>query len=273
MDLRAANLVLALANLPGRAVPPAPGHDVSRFAEAWVAAAAEPALGLDAVLRRVKQQVSIATDGDQVPAEISTLVNEFAFQPRSPASMEWDRIATSRDPVAFESFRQRWPGDPLALEAAKRIETLEWERAKAGLDPSSVRQFLTRFPQHQDALQWLKSHSAKEKTSANAAVLSAIERYSKAYESRDIEALQSARPSLTPAERKRLQEAFRGFKSIKYRLSPLGEPAVEPTGASVKCRLQVEMRSNDGGSPRPVDQSVIVKLRRQGETWAIDSIQ
>ncbi|MBL8238603.1 MAG: caspase family protein [Bryobacterales bacterium] len=273
MDIRAANLVLAMANLPGRAVPPAPGHDVARFTEAWVSVAGEPALSLDAALRKIKQQVSIATDGDQVPAEISTLVNEFAFQPRSPAAVEWDRISASKDMAVFEGFRQRWPGDPLAIEAGKRIEALEWTRTKIDADPKAVRQFLARFPQHQEALEWLKTNTASEKANANGAILAAIERYAKAYESRDADALQAARPGLTPTERKRLEEAFRNFRSIKYSLTPAGDPAIETNGASVKCRLKVEMRSNDGASPRPVDQPVTVKLRRQGDIWTIDSIQ
>ena len=273
MDIRAANLVLALANLPGRAVPAAAGRNISRFTEAWVNAASEPGINIDAVLRRIKQQVSQATNGEQVPAEISTLVNEFAFIPRSLAAAEWDRLSSSRDPLTLEAFRQRFPGDPLAIEAAKRIETLEWDRAKAAADPKSVRQFLTRFPQHQEALKWLGTQETNEKASAGAAVLAAIARYSKAYESRDIDALVAVRPGLIPAERKRLEQAFREFKSIRYSLTLSGEPAIEPTAATVKCRLKVEMRSNDGGSPRPVDQTVTVKLRRQAEAWIIETIQ
>ena len=72
---------------------------------------------------------------------------------------------------------------------------------------------------------------------------------------------------------KRLEQAFREFKSIQYSLTPAGEPVVDSTAATVKCRLRVEMRSNDGGNPRPVDQNVTVKLRRQAEAWVIDSIQ
>jgi hypothetical protein len=273
MDIRAANVVMALANLPGRAVPAAPGRDIARFTEAWVNAAAEPGINLDAALRHIKQQVSQATDGEQVPSELSTLVNEFAFIPRSPAAAEWDRLGASRDPIALEAFRRRFPGDPLAMEAAKRIESLEWERARTGADPKSVRQFLTRFPQHREALKWLSTQEAGEKTSASAAVLTALDRYSKAYESRDVDTLQVVRPGLSATERKRLEQAFREFKSIRYSLTPVGEPALEPTAATVKCRLKVEMRSNDGGSPRPVDQPVTIKLRRQSDAWIIDSIQ
>ncbi len=273
MDIRAANLVLALANLPGRATPPAPNRELSRFAEAWTAAIAEPGLSLDAALRHIKQRVSQSSNSEQVPAEISTLVNDFAFNPRSPAAQEWERLASSSDSAALEAFRLRFPGDPLALEAAKRIESLEWTRVQAAPSQQSVRDFLARFPRHAQALQWLSANSANELASANAAVLSAIRQYSAAYESRDIAAVVAARPSLTPAERKRLEEAFRNFKSIKYHLTPVGDPLVDPTAATVKCRLSVEMRSNDGGSPRPVEQSVTVRLRRQADAWLIDTIQ
>lgn len=273
MDIRAANLVLAMANLPGRAVPAAPGREIGRFTEAWVNAASEPGVALDAAMRRIKQQLSQATGGEQVPAEISTLVNEFAFQPRSAAAMEWDRVAGLKDPAAFEAFRQKFAGDPLAIEAGRRVEQLEWERVKAAPDARSVRQFLTRFPQQQEALQWLKAHEASEKANVNTAVLEVIARYAKAYENKDVEAMQAARPGFAAADKKRLEQAFREFKSIRYSLTPTGDPAIEPTVATVKCRLKVEMRSNDGGSPRPVDQAVTVKLRRQADAWVIDTIQ
>ncbi|MBI2686140.1 MAG: caspase family protein [Acidobacteria bacterium] len=273
MDIRTANLVLALPNLPGRGTLPAPGRELSRYTEAWVAAAAEKGMSLDNALRRVKQQVSQSTGGEQVPAEISTLVNEFAFQPRSLAAVEWDRIANSRDIAAFEAFRERFPNDPLVTEAGNRVRTLEWDRVRADGDPKAVRLFLSRYPRHVEAARWLAAQEANEKNSTSSAVLGAIERYSKAYESRDVDSLQAVRPGLGPAERKRLEQAFREFKSIKYSLTPAGEPAIEATAATVKCRLKVEMRSSDGATPRPVDQAVTVKLRRQSDAWIIDTIQ
>jgi hypothetical protein len=128
------------------------------------------------------------------------LVNEFAFQPRSAAAMEWDRVAGLKDPAAFEAFRQKFAGDPLAIEAGRRVEQLEWERVKAAPDARSVRQFLTRFPQQQEALQWLKAHEASEKANVNTAVLEVIARYAKAYENKDVEAMQAARhPAPGPA--------------------------------------------------------------------------
>ena len=105
------------------------------------------------------------------------------------------------------------------------------------------------------------------------APISAIERYSKAYESRDVDTLFAIRPSLNAGERKRFEQTFREFKSIRYNLTPAGEPAMEPTAATVKCRLKVEMRSNDGASPRPVDQPITVKLRRLADAWIIETIQ
>jgi hypothetical protein len=274
IDIRAANLVLAFANLPGKAVPEAPpGREISRYADAWVRAAARPGLNLDIAMRQIKRQVSQATNGEQVPAEISTLVREFAFIPRSPAAMEWEKISSSSDPTTLEAFRQRFPGDPLALEAAARIESLEWDRVKAAADSKGVRDFLARFPRHAGARQWLSAAESEEKNKASAAVLDAVARYGKAYENRDVDALQAIRPGFSPAERKRLEQAFKEFKSIRYNLEPAGEPAIDSTVATLKCRLKVEMRSNDGGSPRPVDQAVTVKLRRQSEFWIIDTIQ
>jgi hypothetical protein len=273
MDIRAANLVLTFASLPGQAVPAAPGREISRFAEAWVLATGQPGLPLDGALRQIKQQVAQGTAGSQVPAEISTLVNEFAFRPRSAAAMEWDRIAASSDPAAFEAFGLKFPGTPLALDAAKRAEALHWQQLQSSLSAASVQDFLRRYPQNRDALQWIAAHQTRERDSLKSGVLAAITRYASAYESLDLDALQAVRPSLTAAERKRLAQAFRNVKSVKYSLTPTEDPVMTPTAATVKCRLKVEMRASDGASPPAVDQSVTITLRRPGDSWQIESIQ
>lgn len=290
LDIRSANLVLALANLPGRAVPPAPDRELGRLTEAWVDAAKQSGIPLDAALRRIKQQVSLATNGEQVPAEISTLINEFSFQPRSAASIEWERISAAREPGPLEDFRRRYPDDPLAAEAGRKLRDMEWERISANPDEPTVRQFVGRHPNYQAALQWLARHQAaqqaaqqtelqqkakeeKAKEDTSAGILAAIARYAKAYENKDVDELQALRPGLGRPERKRLEDAFREFKSIQYSLTPTASPVVMAGAANVSCKLKVQMRGSGKNGPEPVEQAVTVKLRRQGESWVIDSIQ
>lgn len=273
--LGSANIVLTYSSLPGKSVPPAPTREASVFSVAWAQAIAQPGLSLDGALRQVKQQVGQASEGHQIPADFSTLVKEFSFRPRSAAANEWDRIGSSTDTVVLDGFRRRFPADPLAQQAATRIRSLEWERALASGTPEAVDDFLRRFPGHSDATRWVVDRKAADKALALAGIKAAVDKVGAAYAARDLEALQSIRPTLTPQERKRLEDAFRMFKTIRYELRPSSAPDLHSSGdtAMVKCRLEVEMRAADGSGPPKAEQRVTVKLRRTGETWVVESVQ
>lgn len=270
IDLRAQDFVLAMSNLPGRSVRDN-GAKISRYAKAWVEAMAEPWLPLDAILRKVKQRVSENSGGEQVPSEVSTMVREFTFNPKSPATMEWEKLVGSRDLIALESFRARFPSDPNAAEAAERIRGIEWETAVSENTRAAVGRFLRKYPGNTAALEWIAKADAADRSSAETAVLAAVERFRKANESRNVDELVAVRPSLA-AERRRLEQSYRSIRSMKYDLTPSGAPLIEAAGATVKCRLRVETKM-DGGAPPPIDKMVTVKLRRQGDSWIIESVE
>lgn len=269
IDLRGQDFVVAMSNLPGRSARDS-GASVSRYTRAWVEAMAEPWLPLDAILRKVKQRVSETSGGEQVPSEVSTLVKEFIFDPKSPATMEWEKLQNSRDVSALESFRARYPADPNAAAAAARIRGIEWESAASENARASIDRFLRKYPGDAAAREWIAKADAAERAGAEAAVLAAVERFRKANETRNVDELIAMRPSLAP-ERRRLEQSYRSIRSMKYELSPAGPPVIEATAATVKCRLKVETKM-DGGTPPPVDKNVTVKLRRQADAWIIESV-
>lgn len=269
IDLRGQDFVVAMSNLPGRSTRDS-GANVSRYARAWVEAMAEPWLPLDAILRKVKQRVSETSGGEQVPSEVSTMVKEFIFDPKSPATMEWEKLASSRDIAALESFRARYPSDPNATAAAARIRGIEWEAAASENTRAAIDRFLRKYPGDAAARDWIAKAEAAERSGVEAAVLAAVERFRKANESRNVDELVAMRPSLA-AERRRLEQSFRSIRSMKYELTPTSPAVIEATAASVKCRLKVETKM-DGGTPPPVDKNVTVKLRRQGDSWVIESV-
>lgn len=272
IDLRGTDMVVASATMPNRAAREVRGNDVAIYTRAWLNGMEEPGLRLDALLLRVKQQVSQATQGQQVPSESSTLVSDFAFYPKSAAGLEWDRLSTSRDTAALESFRSRYAADPLAAKAATRIRDLEWESALTAASPTGVRQFLLKYPGHAEATAWLAKADADAKDAELKAVLAAIERYRKAYESKDVAEMTVVRPGLNGPERKRLEEFMRSVRSLRYELTPESAPQIQGGTATVQCRLKVALKMA-GGDPPPVDQSVTLRLRKQSDGWIIESFQ
>lgn len=269
IELRGQDFVVAMSNLPGRSARDN-GANISRYTRAWQEAMAEPWLPLDAILRKVKQRVSATSGGEQVPSEVSTMVKEFIFDPKSPATIEWEKLTNSRDAAALESFRARYPSDPNAAEAADRIRGIEWGAAASENTRASIDRFLRKYPGDSAARAWIAKADAAERAGAEAAVLAAVERFRRANESRNIDELIAIRPSLAP-ERRRLEQSFRTIRSMKYELSPSGAPVIGAAAATVKCRLRVETKM-DGGTPPPVDKNVTVKLRRQGDGWIIESV-
>lgn len=272
VDPRASDIVIASSNLPGRPVREPAGAPMSRYTQAWVDAMAEPWQPLDALLRRIKQQVSQATSGEQVPGETSTMVREFVFETRSQASIEWEKISTSRDVAALEAFRARFPSDANAATAAARIRELEWEQAKQSNARAAVEKYLAKYPGDTQAMQWIAANESSAKDTETGAILAVLERYRKAYQDRDIQGILAVRPSFAPAERKRLEDVFRAARYIQLELAPEGSPAVQGEVASVKCRYRIQMRM-DRADPPPVSSRWNVRLRRRGAEWSIETVE
>ena len=112
------------------------------------------------------------------------------------------------------------------------------------------------------------TRSVEEKVAADRAEISkALSLYNAAFEKKDITLLKSVWPNL-PAI---LSQAFRGKEAIRSQLHPLAPPEVTGDRASVRC-TRVTEQVTQFGRKKPVEDTPIVRMRRESEHWAIYAI-
>lgn len=275
VDLRGAETVVAFSTLPGRVAPAAANRNTGLYAEALVRQWKTPGLSLNEVFAQLKRGVSEASNGEQTPAEISTAVRDFVFHPRPPQLAEWERLRASTDLAAIAAFRLRYPNDPLAGEAARRMEEIEWQAVATSKDPIAIRAYLNKYPAGafaslaQATLELLAKEAA---ASGKDAILAVVERYRDAYQNKDLERLKALRPGLTRNELKKLEETFRFARQIRMDLEAAGEPKIDGDSATLRSQMTIQLRDERGMNP-PARADVVIKLRRSADGWLIDSIQ
>jgi hypothetical protein len=272
LDLRTPEMLLVFSSLPGQNAKDPGGRALSYFTQAWIEELEKPWTSLDAMSRSAKQRVSMLTAGAQSPAEMSTLVKNFAFRPRPPQEIAWEQLASSRDAEALRAFLQRYPGDPLAKLAATRLEEVEWAQLAPQSTAAALQQFLARYPGHPRATQALQALELAEQSSRKEAIAAVLQRYSKAYSEKNLDGVRALRPSLTQQELRTMEQSFRMAKSVELALTPRQDPEISGALATVPCDMRVEMRM-DRNPPPPVKQQVVVTLSRGNNGWVIDTIR
>jgi hypothetical protein len=237
---------------------------------------AKPGIGIYQLLEDVRRAVNQGSKGAQIPTEISTMVQPFVLNPRSPEAEAWDLVRDSTDPAAIEEFRRKFPNSSVSGQAALRIEELEWQRASQAHTADSLRGFISKFPASPHAsqakLDLANLDKAAQATAGRALVNEALQRYRDAFGNRDLEALKAVWPSLTRNEMGAFQNFFRAAKTVKLDLTPLAEPEVTGDSATVRCR-RVVTAADDRGALPPQDQTVTIQLRKSGAGMVIDSIR
>ncbi|MBX9600144.1 MAG: caspase family protein [Bryobacteraceae bacterium] len=275
VDLRGPETVAAFSTLPGRLAPAAANRSTGLYAESLVRQLKIPGLSLNDVFSQLKRSVSEASKGEQTPSEISTAVRDFIFHPRPPQLAEWERLRASTDLAAIAAFRLRYPNDPLAAEAARRMEEIEWQAVATSKDPLAMRAYLNKYPSGAFAplAQATLELLAREAASAGKdAILAVVERYREAYQNEDLERLKALRPGLTRNELRALEETFRFARQIRMDLEAAGEPRIDGDSATLRSKMTIQLRDERGMNP-PARADVVIKLRRSADGWLIDSIQ
>jgi uncharacterized caspase-like protein len=228
---------VGFAAAPNQGIGTASGSPVSRYARALIESLPTPGMNLDQAFALVKRRVSEASGGLQVPAEMSTVVAEFRFNPKSDEQVAWERTS-SGGPAEWEAFLRSFPSSPHAAEARDRL-----------------------------AAQQKQTQSTANRTLAE----QAIREYQRAFEQRDLEALKVVWPSLSRQEMTSFQEFFRIARSIALVLEPAGEPELSAEAATWAWRRKVDATDERGKLPAQ-ENEVVFKLKRAGARMVIDSI-
>jgi hypothetical protein len=216
----------------------APGGEGSLYARALVETFPLGGLNLPQVFAQVKRRVSDASGGMQVPAEMSTVVAEFRFNPKSEDLLAWEQIAAKATQPDLQDFITRFPASPHAAEARQRLAVFEQQR------------------------QIQANRKLAEATLAD---------YKQAFEQRDIERLKAIWPGLSRQETSSFQDFFRIARTVTMNLDPVGNPAITADSASWICKRKVEATDERGRMPAQ-ETEITIKMKLAGARMVIDSI-
>jgi hypothetical protein len=169
---KAAGMVVSYATAAG-AVAEDGNNRNSPYTTALLARMQEAGLEIEMMFRRVAQDVTQRTNGQQRPETVISLLSEFYLNRLDVQA--WQRVASSDDPEAFRAFMAAYPSSPLALQAKFRLDTLlgqretekrmaalaaqapapspgpkpdevAWEFLKDSHDAAALKRFVAQFP-------------------------------------------------------------------------------------------------------------------------------
>jgi serine/threonine-protein kinase len=174
---------------------------------------------------------------------------------------DWEQLKDSRDVAALEGFRRKYPNSSFSEQAARRLDDI---RKQAEIVKKQ------QLEQAETAAR-LKAEAAEaqKRTQDTQAIRGAIDRYAKAFESKDLDTLKAVWPGMPSQTQTTLRRTFREAKSISLKLRP---DSVEVNGNSAVAACSRELRQM---LDRPLDlaDKVIIRLKRDDKSWVIDSIQ
>jgi hypothetical protein len=103
-------------------------------------------------------------------------------------------------------------------------------------------------------------------------VQQALTNYKKAYESESLDEMRRAWPAISKAQQKNMSTVFNQFNAIHLDLvCPNGDIHIETDSATANCR-ETAVYTIKGNRQPPQSTSTTFRLRKQGETWVVDSV-
>ena len=169
------------------------------------------------------------------PQGTQTQTSKPANPAESPDQKEWTAgVRDSKDPATLQAFANRYPNSPFADVARDRVRQLQTSSERIG-------------------------------------ILTALQRYSDAYQHRSADELSAIWPSLDKDSKKKLSESFKSAQAIQSNIRPDGEPSITGETATVSCNRNLAF-TFPGGESRSVNDRVLISLRKQSGAWFIDSV-
>jgi len=185
---------------------------------------------------------------------------------------QWELIANSRDLKLFASFREKFAASSLTVEATRRMEQLTWESVRNSSDPQALQGFLDDFPGGAYAQQATTAlESLKQLMAERQAIADKVSRYAEVFARKDLDQIKALWPTLSSRDARKFQEFFNLARTIRLSYKP-GTPEISGDKASVLCERTMQFTDERGPQP-PAQDRVTFRLRRTGETWAIESLQ
>jgi ketosteroid isomerase-like protein len=181
------------------------------------------------------------------PAPVPTIKNPPPAP--DPAATEWGKVSASHDPNVLGDFIRKFPNTPQAAEASRKLDQLRSDAARIASEKASADLAATR--------------SAIEQT---------LSRYAQAYRNRDANAITQVWPGLNRQDLKKIQESFKAAKSVDMNLRPEAQPEINGEVAQVVCLRSLQFTFPQGVQ-KPLQDRVIIHMRKQNGLWVIEKVQ
>jgi len=200
--------------------------------------------------------------------------------------LEWEGVQGSNRSSDFEAFLRKYPNSGNADQARRRIEEIDWAGVNKQ-DANAIRAFLQRHPSGTQtatanaalavivgaqAAAQAAAQQAERLAADRRAVRQALTQFEQAYGSKNIQAITAMWPSIPRDTADTFRKAFGASRSLSMQLKVLGEPEIMGDAASVSCERTTQQVFDGGGKPLVNQNSVRVRLRRNGASWLIDAI-
>jgi tetratricopeptide (TPR) repeat protein len=158
------------------------------------------------------------------------------------------------------------------MEKGSQAEADAWAAVNRN-DLHSVESYLNRFPggaNHEIAEQVLTNlRRIEAEHQESAEVLNVLQQYAAAWTARNIESILSLERYL---DRRTVKAELAPLKSLVMNLSPVSEPHIEGTQATVRCRRQVLQTFQDNVQKQSPEALVTFVLAKHDGAWIIQSV-
>jgi hypothetical protein len=222
--------------------------------------------------------------------DLQTFLAQYPNGPHAQAAAEaiqrvqWDTV-DKQNPSSLQAYLEQSPKSAFSAEARQRLaDVLRTQQIQAEEDAwksldqtrkESVESFLARYPDAGHAsdarqlLDGLSNQRARESALARDAhaAIAALEKYSDAWNAKDLGRISAMRPGLG---RRTLKEQLAGARYIAMHIHPLSAPRIEGDRATVECIHQVDQVFSDGIEKQNPGVKVTYVLVRRGEQWLIE---
>jgi hypothetical protein len=129
--------------------------------------------------------------------------------------------------------------------------------------------FIQRYPESPLANAARDHIRQLQTTSDRSGVLSALGRYSDAYQHKSTDELEAVWPSLMKQDRKKIADSFKSAVAIQMKLRPTADPSVSGDSAVVTCERDL-IYTFQGGVQKTFSGQVTIRLQKKAGTWFIE---
>ena len=193
--------------------------------------------------------------------------------PPPPPAVSCDAVQELTGPNELNAFRNQHP--VCADKVQARLDALDqqkWDSVKNG-NEAQLQSYLTEFPQGKFADAARAKIRDLRKTTDPVGVQLALDKYCQAFDSRDMNQLRSAWPSIRGDAANADQQTFTAVKAMKLTLQQCSKKISGDNAAEADCQQTVTFTLKDQTNPITKHSPVTFDLTRSSTGWVIENVR